>query len=147
MTKLSEDFPGDQLPHRLPKHIACDPCMLKLGQHMQSTPYSNYGEALVDSWVELQKLCGVQYPTEVIKVNTDHVQLPNFAPKGYYTSTECISGHTYKVASGDDCAKISTKKGVATDILISINGLLPDCSNLKGMTRLDMVSFMTDWVS
>lgn len=99
---------------------------------MQGTAYSNYDDDLVDDWSKVQKLCGVQYPTEVIKVNRDQFQPPNFAPKGYRTSSGCTSGQTYTVAVEDDCARISTAKGVPTDVFISINSLLPDCSNMKG---------------
>lgn len=56
-----------------------------------------------------------------------------FAPAGYPVSSSCLSGNTYAVAPGDECGQIAIAKGVSTGTLISINNLLPDCSNLLGM--------------
>ena len=115
----------------LPKSQLCSPCLLALGRLIQSTSYSNYDDTVASEWSTIQKQCGVSYPTGVQPPAASPTNVPGFNTN-YTASTDCLSGNTYNVVSGDNCVGISTSKGVSTGGLTVINQLLPDCSNLLG---------------
>ncbi|GAA91092.1 carbohydrate-binding module family 50 protein [Aspergillus luchuensis CBS 106.47] len=100
-------------------------------QLLQKTPYSYYDSEMASDWSSMQSLCHVTYPTDVPKNPTNVTDIAGFAPANY-TSPSCLSEATYTVVSGDNCIAISQAQNVSTGTLISLNNLLPDCSNLDG---------------
>jgi LysM repeat protein len=104
--------------------------MLGIAQQIQATPYSNYDEDLAVEWTNLQERCGVNYPTGVQLLQTNVTDPPGYVTN-YTTATYCLSGNTYTVVSGDSCGAIAAAQGVATGSLITLNNVLPDCTNLQ----------------
>ncbi|KAL4861348.1 hypothetical protein BDV12DRAFT_204109 [Aspergillus spectabilis] len=47
------------------------------------------------------------------------------------TLEDCITNSTYTVAKGDNCAKIAKAHSVPRGALISLNGIRPECANLR----------------
>ncbi|KAI1811896.1 hypothetical protein GGS20DRAFT_588042 [Poronia punctata] len=47
------------------------------------------------------------------------------------TRSQPWSGQTYTVASGDDCGSIAVSQSVSAGTLITLNNVLPDCTNLE----------------
>ncbi|KAL4876345.1 hypothetical protein BJY04DRAFT_143001 [Aspergillus karnatakaensis] len=47
------------------------------------------------------------------------------------TLADCVRNTTYTVSSGDNCAKIASAHNVPRGALIAINGLRPECANLR----------------
>jgi hypothetical protein len=121
----------------LPKSVVCSECVLLLGRLIQSTPFSNYSPRMAKEWAAIQATCGVSYPTAVQPVTGNRTDLPGYAPPGYATA-QCLTGKTYTVVSGDDCGKIALQQGVPRGSLMSINNILPDCSNLQGEGSLEL---------
>ena len=117
----------------LPEAQVCSPCIIALGQLLQSTSFSNYDDTIASEWASIQKTCQVNYPIDVQPPEATPTDMIGFAPTNYTISTACISGNIYDVANGDDCVKISKSKSVSTGGLIVLNQLFPDCSNLAGM--------------
>lgn len=115
----------------LPQSVVCSECMLRLGQVIQSTPFSNYGPAVAKEWAAIQSTCGVSYPTAIQPVASNRTSLPGYAPPGYKTA-ECVTGKTYTVVAGDDCAKIAASQRVPRGSLLRVNNILPDCSDILG---------------
>ena len=118
----------------LPTTVLCSSCVLSLYQQLQGTAYSYYDEIMAAEWSNVQKQCGVSYPTAVPVNPTNVTSIPGFAPSNFTSSNFCYSDTTYTVASGDNCVSISKAYNVSTGALININNLLPDCSNLDGMS-------------
>lgn len=109
---------------------ACSPCMLSVGQLIQSTSYSNYDDNLATEWANIQMRCGVQYPTE--RQAADTIGNGGFGYADNYTAaTTCWSGNTYTVAGGDDCGSIASTQRVATGTLMTLNNILPGCTSLQ----------------
>ncbi|RAK85566.1 hypothetical protein BO79DRAFT_231493 [Aspergillus costaricaensis CBS 115574] len=104
---------------------------IELYRLLQKTPYSYYDSEMASDWSSIQSLCNVSYPTDVPKNPTNVTDIAGFAPASY-TSPTCLSEATYTVISGDNCIAISQAQNVSTGTLISLNNLLPDCSNLDG---------------
>ncbi|PYH28141.1 LysM domain protein [Aspergillus neoniger CBS 115656] len=104
---------------------------IELYQFLQKTPYSYYDSEMASDWSSIQSLCNVSHPTDVPKNPTNVTDIAGFAPASY-TSPTCLSEATYTVISGDNCIAISQAQNVSTGTLISLNNLLPDCSNLDG---------------
>ena len=117
----------------LPEAQVCSPCIIALGQLLQATSFSNYDDTIASEWANIQKTCQVTYPIDVQPPEATPTDMIGFAPTNYTISTACISGHTYEVASGDDCVEISKSKSVSTGGLSVLNQFFPDCSNLAGM--------------
>lgn len=115
----------------LPKDELCSPCVIQLGVLNQGTSYSNYGAAMAKQWAAIQATCGVSYPTDVPGAAANFTDVAGYAPSGYPVA-DCLSGKTYKVVSGDDCGMIAMANGVPRGTLMSINDVLPDCSDLQG---------------
>ena len=115
----------------LPANVLCSPCIVDTMKQMQSTPYSNYGPDLASQWSSIQTTCGISFPTAVQPLQTNMTDLPGFTSPNTTVSINCASGNSYKVANGDNCQTISQSQGVSTGALISINQLLPDCSDLE----------------
>ena len=90
---------------------------------------------MVKEWANIQSQCGVNFPTAVQPTIGNRTDLPGYAPSGYQTA-QCASGKTYPVVSGDDCSKIANKQGVPRGLLMAINNVLPDCSDLYSMKLL-----------
>ena len=112
----------------LPQSQLCSPCLLSLLHSIQSTSFSNYNDQLAVSFQSAQKVCQVEYPTDVQPPVTNVTSLPGYVMSS--THATCLSGIFYTVALGDDCQKIAVAKQVATGTLRIINNILPDCSNL-----------------
>ncbi|KAK6008144.1 hypothetical protein QM012_000047 [Aureobasidium pullulans] len=111
-----------------PTDVICSECILKLGQINQGTAYSNYGPRMAEAWKKIQSQCGVIFPTAVQAPVTNITSLPGFAPSGYATAS--CSGKTYTVVSGDNCGAIATKHSIPRGSLMTMNNILPDCSDL-----------------
>lgn len=109
---------------------ACSPCMLSVGQLIQSTSYSNYDDQLALQWANIQSRCGVSYPTERQPAETTGNGGYGYADN-YTVETTCWSGETYTVVGGDDCGAIAASQSVSTGTLITLNNILPDCTNLQ----------------
>lgn len=109
---------------------ACSPCMLSVGQLIQSTSYSNYDDQLALQWANIQSRCGVSYPTERQPAETTGNGGYGYADN-YTAETTCWSGETYTVVGGDDCGAIAAAQSVSTGTLITLNNILPDCTNLR----------------
>ncbi|KAK0630489.1 LysM domain protein [Bombardia bombarda] len=110
---------------------ACSSCMISMGRQMQSTSYSNYDADLAAQWKAVQARCGTSYPTAIAASETNVTEFTGYAPANYSTSTTCWSGNTYTVVSGDTCGGIAVSKGVATGSLVTLNNILPACTNLQ----------------
>lgn len=106
--------------------------MLALGRMIQATSYSNYDTRMAVVWSNLQKQCGVTYPTAVQQIVGNRTDLPGYVPSAYPTAS-CLSGKTYTVVSGDTCSKIAMAQSVPRGSLVAINNVLPTCTDLKGM--------------
>lgn len=115
----------------IPPSQLCSECIVNLFRHIQSTPYSNYGDSLVPQWSFIQSQCSLNFNTTVSALQTSVTNLPGYAPPNSSYSGGCLSRNTYTVVSGDDCQVIAQKENVATGTLISVNNLLRDCSNLE----------------
>lgn len=109
---------------------ACSPCMLSIGQLIQSTSYSNYDDQLAVQWANLQSRCGVSYPTERQPAETTGNGGFGYADN-YTAETTCWSGEMYTVVGGDDCGTIAAAQSVSSGTLITLNNILPDCTNLQ----------------
>lgn len=107
----------------------CSNCVIALFRHQQATPYSNYDDTMASDWADIQKQCGLSYPTDVPALKTNITQPGGFAAPDS-AKTGCLSGNTYAVVSGDNCQAICEAKNCATGTLIAINDLYRDCSNL-----------------
>lgn len=114
----------------LPASDLCSSCVVSAFRQIQSTPYSNYGAQLVDQWSSIQETCSLDYPTAVQPLQTNVTNLPGYSNLNTTELPSCLSGNTYTVASGDTCTAISVSQNISTGALISINQVLPDCSNL-----------------
>lgn len=104
--------------------------MLSVGQQIQSTSYSNYDEDLADQWTALQGRCGTSYDTDIQPPDTNATNVFGYAVN-YPTATSCWSDSTYTVVSGDNCGSIAISQNVATGSLITLNNILPGCTNLQ----------------
>ena len=120
----------------LPKDQLCSSCIIGLFQQSQSSSFSNYDASVAPQWSTVQSTCGINSPIEVQPLTTNVTDFPGYAPSNYTVSSQCTSGNHYSVKSGDDCQKIATSQSIATGTLISINNLLPDCSDLLGGATL-----------
>ncbi|KAL9608378.1 MAG: hypothetical protein Q9167_006792 [Letrouitia subvulpina] len=115
----------------LPKAQLCSPCIIALIKHLQSTPYSNYDAKLATQWQSIQTTCGLSLPTDPQPPALNgSVAVPGYVQNGTTKPSVCQSGKTYDVVSGDTLEKIATAKGVSSGTLRTINGILPDGSNL-----------------
>ncbi|KAL9037145.1 MAG: hypothetical protein Q9214_005828, partial [Letrouitia sp. 1 TL-2023] len=115
----------------LPKAQQCSPCIIALIKHLQSTPYSNYDAKLATQWKSIQTTCGLSSPTDPQPPALNgSVAVPGYVQNGTTKPSICQSGNTYQVVSGDTLEKIATAKGVSSGTLRTINGILPDGSNL-----------------
>lgn len=113
----------------------CTPCIYALFQHLQSTPFSNYNDALADEWSTIQARCSLSHLTQV-QQKFISAHRPRFAgPNAKYTKG-CRSNKTYHVEKGDTVMSIAGKKSVSTGALILSNGLLRDGSDLKAGQKL-----------
>lgn len=113
-----------------PKADLCSECAVSLFRHIQSTPYSNYDENLASVWSNIQKTCGLSYPTEVQKLQTNLTRPGGFAEPGTPFSEVCLTDEYYTVVSGDNCQVIAEKLGVSTSAITVINSLYADCHDL-----------------
>ncbi|KAL0782016.1 hypothetical protein CaCOL14_003351 [Colletotrichum acutatum] len=107
----------------------CSECLVSLFRHQQSTPYSNYDPEMAQAWAAIQSKCSLSLPTATQTLKTNVTSLGNYALPGYATAV-CVAGRTYTVAAGDNCINISTKSGVSTGSLITLNSLRMDCTNI-----------------
>ncbi|KAI4161591.1 MAG: hypothetical protein LQ342_004732 [Letrouitia transgressa] len=115
----------------LPNAQQCSPCIIALIKHLQSTPYSNYDAKLATQWKSIQTTCGLSSPTDPQPPALNgSVAVPGYVQNGTTKPSVCKSGNTYQVVSGDTLEKIATAKGVSSGTLRTINGILPDGSNL-----------------
>ncbi|KAF2730321.1 hypothetical protein EJ04DRAFT_473926 [Polyplosphaeria fusca] len=122
--------PDDDLL-KWPKAQLCSPCMVSLFRQIQSTPYSNYDDDMAQTWSNVQSQCGISYPTTVPALQTNVTDRFGFADPGSGYSYGCLTGKTYNVQSGDNCETIAEKNNVSTGTLITVNQLLPDCTDLQ----------------
>lgn len=120
----------------LPKEQLCSSCVIGLIQQSQGSSFSNYDASVAPQWSAVQSTCGISSPTEVQPLTTNVTDFSGYAPSNYTVSSQCMSGNQYSVKPGDDCQKIATSQSIATGTLISINNLLPDCSDLLGGASL-----------
>jgi LysM repeat protein len=104
--------------------------MLSLLQNRQSTPFSGYDASSAATWASIQSICGVTYPTEVQAPAASPTSVFGYANSSY-SSTTCLSGNTYTVAGGDTCQAIAATHNVATGTLITLNQLLPGCTDIQ----------------
>lgn len=109
--------------------VLCSPCMVSLLRNQQSTAFSGYSSSSANTWASIQSECDLSYPTAVQSPAATPSTIPGFANSSY--SATCLSGDTYTVKSGDNCEAIADAHQVATGTLITINQLLPTCSNLQ----------------
>ncbi|ESK89423.1 hypothetical protein Moror_16166 [Moniliophthora roreri MCA 2997] len=114
----------------LPQGQLCSECVVNTFIQMQSTPYSNYDDKLVSVWTEIQNKCSLSHNTTIPSLPTNITGFPGYALPNSSYSGGCLSGNTYAVESGDTCQAISQKKSVAVGTLISINNILPQCTNI-----------------
>lgn len=121
---------GSSTVDELTLEQACSPCMLSIGRLIQSTSYSNYDDSIAGQWASIQTRCGVNYPTERQQAETSGNGGWGYA-ENYTVATSCWSGHTYSVVGGDDCGSIAISQDVSTGTLITLNNILPDCTNLQ----------------
>ncbi|TPX08542.1 uncharacterized protein E0L32_010029 [Thyridium curvatum] len=126
----SPDSDQDASILTLPKAALCSECVLKLGQLIQSTAFSNYGLKMAQEWASIQSTCGVTYPTNVQPIAANRTDIPGYAPSGYPVA-ECVTGKSYTVVGGDDCGKIASANKVPRGALLAVNNVLPDCSDLQ----------------
>ncbi|KAF4552682.1 LysM domain-containing protein 5 [Elsinoe fawcettii] len=119
---------------RLPKQYLCSACYLNLLQAIQATPYSNYGPSMVEPYQKAQKICGVQFPTDVLQLNSNATSYhpPGTGEPSYDETSDgpCLSGKHTVIKAGDNCQSLSEANTVSTGALRVINDLFPDCSNL-----------------
>ncbi|KAI1114042.1 carbohydrate-binding module family 50 protein [Nemania sp. NC0429] len=121
---------GSATVEELTLQQACSPCMLSWGRLIQSTSYSNYDDNLAVQWANIQARCGVSYATK--RQTADTIGTGGFGYADNYTApTTCWSGQTYTVVSGDDCGSIAVSRSVSAGTLITLNNILPDCTNLQ----------------
>ncbi|QUC19096.1 uncharacterized protein UV8b_03337 [Ustilaginoidea virens] len=100
----------------------CSECMVNVFRQQQSTPYSNYGEEMMEAFQRIQQKCNLNYPTASQPLQVNATSLFNYAPAGYAVA-KCASDRTYTVVSGDNCLSISKNSHVSTGFLILMNGL------------------------
>lgn len=108
----------------------CSECMVNVFRQQQSTPYSNYGEEMMEAFQRIQQKCNLNYPTASQPLQVNATSLFNYAPAGYAVA-KCASDRTYTVVSGDNCLSISKNSHVSTGFLILMNGLRVDCTDLQ----------------
>lgn len=108
--------------------MLCSTCMLSLLKNQQSTAFSGYDNTSAQTWASIQKECGVSYPTVAQPPVISLTAVLGFANSSY--SAPCLSGNTYTVKSEDNCEAIAEVNKVATGTLITINQLLPTCTDL-----------------
>lgn len=89
---------------------------------------------MAKEWASLQSRCGVSFPTAVQPIVGNRTDIPGYAPPNYPVAA-CLSGKAYAVISGDDCGKIATAHSVPRGALMSLNNILPDCSDLRGASN------------
>ncbi|KAF2134778.1 carbohydrate-binding module family 50 protein [Dothidotthia symphoricarpi CBS 119687] len=129
-----------------PQSQICSSCMIGLFRQLQSTPYSNYGDGLAKTWADVQKKCAISYPTAVPTLQTNVTNRFGFANPGSGYNYGCLTGKTYNVKAGENCEIIAERNNVSTGTLISINQLLPDCSDLQGGQILCLPSTCQSYV-
>ncbi|KAK2591097.1 hypothetical protein QQS21_011208 [Conoideocrella luteorostrata] len=122
----------------------CSGCLVDVFRQQQSTPYSNYGEEMMEAWQRIQKKCNLNYPTASQPLQVNATSLFNYAPTGY-AQAKCASDRTY-TASGDNCLSISKKSHVSTGSLILMNGLRVDCTDLQLGQTLCLPDAYEDYV-
>lgn len=104
--------------------------MLNLLKNQQSTGFSGYDNTTsAQTWASIQKECGISFPVMAQSPVISPTTISGFANTSY--SAPCLSGKTYTVKSGDNCEAIAEANSVATGTLITINQLLPTCTDLS----------------
>ena len=131
----------------LPKDQLCSSCVIGLIQQSQGTSFSNYDASVASQWSTVQSTCGINSPIDVQPLTTNVTNFPGYAPSNYTTSSQCMSGVQYSVKQGDDCQKIAISQNIATGTLISINNLLPDCSDLLSGASLCLPQTCSTYVT
>ncbi|QRV82272.1 LysM domain protein [Ceratobasidium sp. AG-Ba] len=115
---------GDTAIESLDPSILCTSCNI---QNILLTQQSVFGydpTFVSGVWPTIQSKCKIT--TSITDPGQAYVNITEPDPG----PTTCLSGKTYTVKSGDTCQVIAAAQSVGTKDLISINSILPGCTNI-----------------
>ncbi|KAJ5142746.1 uncharacterized protein N7515_001533 [Penicillium bovifimosum] len=127
-TDIIDSFTLVSKTEDMPRNEACSYCYTERLQMMQRTPYSGYDDYYQGVLQTINKRCGLNAPTDVLKI-------PRDAP--VKEDTFCLSDSFYTTVEDDTCTSIAKANKVSSAALYMGNqDLILDCSSLSAGLKL-----------